>query len=63
MKIFLLTLLASIKLFAQIDNTSAITSLSISPQNPTTNDVVYLTINSLWSSGSCEMTNHLVNNF
>ena len=60
MKIFFLTLFASIKLFAQIDNTSAITSLSISPQNPTTNDVVYLTINALWSSGSCEMTDHLV---
>lgn len=46
-------------IFSQVDNTSTITSLQIAPENPTVNDQVQLTINALWSSGSCEMTNYL----
>lgn len=47
------------KIFSQIDNTSTITSLQIAPENPTVNDQVQLTINALWSSGSCDMTYYL----
>lgn len=46
-------------IFSQVDNTSTITSLQIAPENPMVNDQVQLTINALWSSGSCEMTNYL----
>lgn len=47
------------KMLSQVDNTSTITSLQIAPENPTVNDQVQLTINALWSSGSCEMTHYL----
>lgn len=59
-KIFLLFLVLFCgKIVSQIDNTSTITSLQIVPENPTVNDQVQLTINALWSSGSCEMEYYL----
>jgi hypothetical protein len=50
-------------IFSQVDNTSTITSLQIAPENPTVNDQIQLTINALWSSGSCEMISFTTSNF
>ena len=57
--ILLFLVLICNNIFSQVDNTSTITSLQIVPENPTVNDQIQLTINALWSSGSCEMTNYL----